>query len=74
VAGHQLLIIDELGFVPLSRTGTELLLEIFSQRYKRGATLVTSNLRFNEWPRYSAPNVLSEPCSIGLLTTSIFWK
>jgi DNA replication protein DnaC len=49
LAGYQLLIIDELGFVPLSRTGAELLFEIFSQRYERGATLVTSNLPFNEW-------------------------
>ncbi len=44
LAAYQLLIIDELGFVPLSRTGAELLFEIFSQRYERGATLVTSNL------------------------------
>jgi DNA replication protein DnaC len=49
LASHELLIIDELGFVPLSRTGAELLFEIFSQRYERGATLVTSNLPFNEW-------------------------
>jgi DNA replication protein DnaC len=49
LATYQLLIIDELGFVPLSRTGAELLFEIFSQRYERGATLVTSNLPFNEW-------------------------
>ncbi len=49
LGAYQLLIIDELGFVPLSRTGAELLFEIFSQRYERGATLVTSNLPFNEW-------------------------
>jgi DNA replication protein DnaC len=49
LAGYQLLIIDELGFVPLSRFAAELLFEIFSQRYERGATLVTSNLPFNEW-------------------------
>jgi DNA replication protein DnaC len=43
------LIIDELGFVPLSRSGAELLFEVFSQRYERGSTLVTSNLPFDEW-------------------------
>src|ERR687884_1736317 len=47
--GYKLLIIDELGFVPLSKTGAELLFEVFSQRYERGATLVTSNLPFDEW-------------------------
>ena len=35
--------------MPLSKTGAELLFEIFSQRYERGATLVTSNLPFDEW-------------------------
>ena len=45
----KLLIIDELGFVPLSKTGAELLFEVFSRRYERGATLVTSNLPFDEW-------------------------
>ena len=47
--GYNLLIIDELGFVPLSKTGAGLLFEIFSQRYERGSTLVTSNLPFDEW-------------------------
>jgi hypothetical protein len=39
----------DLGFVPLSKTGAEMLFEIFSQRYERSATMVTSNLPFNEW-------------------------
>ena len=42
-------LIDELGFVPLSKTGAELLFEVFSQRYERGSVLVTSNLPFDEW-------------------------
>ena len=49
LARLRLLIIDELGFVPLSPTGAELLFEIFSQRYERGSTLVTTNLPFDEW-------------------------
>jgi DNA replication protein DnaC len=49
LAAHRLLIIDELGFVPLSKSGAELLFEVFSQRYERGSTLVTSNLPFDEW-------------------------
>ena len=44
----NLLIIDELGFVPLSRTGAELLFEVFSQCYERGSILVTTNLPFDE--------------------------
>jgi DNA replication protein DnaC len=46
---QKLLIIDELGFVPLSKTGAELLFELISQRYERGSILITSNLPFDEW-------------------------
>ncbi len=49
LAKYRLLIIDELGFVPLSKTGAELLFEVFSQRYECGSTMVTSNLPFDEW-------------------------
>ena len=49
LATVKLLIIDELGFVPLSKTGAELLFEVISQRYERGSTMITSNLPFDEW-------------------------
>jgi len=49
MGSYELLIVDELGFVPLSKSGAELLFEVFSQRYERGSTLVTSNLPFQEW-------------------------
>ena len=49
LATYKPLIVDELGFVPLSKTGAELLFEVFSQRYERGSTLVTTNLPFDEW-------------------------
>jgi len=39
----------ELGFVPLSKTGAELLFELISQRNKHGSTMITSNLPFGEW-------------------------
>ncbi len=40
---------DELGFVPLGKTGAELLFELISQRYERGFILITSSLPFEEW-------------------------
>ena len=49
LSSPNLLIIDELGFVPLSRTGAELLFEVISQRYERGSIMVTTNLPFDEW-------------------------
>lgn len=45
LAAYELLIVDELGYVPLSKTGAE----FFSQRYERASTLVSSNLPFDEW-------------------------
>lgn len=44
-----LLVIDELGFVPLSKTGAELLFDVFSQRHERASTMITTNLPFDEW-------------------------
>jgi DNA replication protein DnaC len=49
LTAYKLLIVDELGYVPLSPTGAELLFEVFSQRYERGSIIVTSNLPFEEW-------------------------
>ena len=46
---QNLLIIDELGFVPLSKSGAELLFEVISQCYERGSIIITSNLPFDEW-------------------------
>ena len=59
LASYKLLIIDELGYVPLSQTGAELLFEVFSQRYERGSTNVTSNLPFDEWTNVFASERLT---------------
>ena len=49
LTAYKLLIVDELGYVPPSPSGAELLFEVFSRRYERGSVLVTSNLPFDEW-------------------------
>jgi DNA replication protein DnaC len=49
LTSQNLLIIDELGFVPLSKSGAELLVEVISQCYERGSIIITSNLPFDEW-------------------------
>jgi len=48
---YKLLIVDKLGFVPLSKTDAELLFEVFSERYECGSTMITSNLPFDEWTK-----------------------
>jgi DNA replication protein DnaC len=49
LAKVDLLIVDELGYVPFTAVGSELLFEVLSRRYERGSTMVTSNLPFDEW-------------------------
>ena len=46
---HQLLVLDELGYVPFSKTGGELLFEVVSHAYERQSLLVTTNLPFENW-------------------------
>lgn len=45
----DLLIIDELGYVSLSHRFTQLLFQVFSERYEKGSIMITSNLEFGEW-------------------------
>jgi len=45
----DLLIIDELGYVSLSSKTTQLLFQVFSERYERGSIIVNTNLEFGQW-------------------------
>lgn len=44
-----LLILDELGYLPIDKTGADLLFQIISLRYEHGATVITSNRVFKHW-------------------------
>lgn len=46
---RSLVIVDEFGYVPFSKTGAELLFEFFAERYERGSVMVTTNLPFEQW-------------------------
>ncbi len=60
--------------MPLSKTGAELLFEVFSRRYERGSTLVTGNLPFDEWTEVFGSERLTGRCWTVSPTMSISWK
>ena len=44
-----LLIVDEIGYLPISRTGAMLFFQVMARRYERASTILTSNKSFDEW-------------------------
>jgi DNA replication protein DnaC len=46
----ELLILDEIGYLPLDKAGADLLFQIISQRYERGSIIVTTNKAYKHWP------------------------
>src|SRR4029434_1334545 len=46
-----LLILDELGYLPIDKSGADLLFQVISGRYEHGSTLITSNRAFKDWPK-----------------------
>ena len=46
-----LLILDELGYLPIDKVGADLLFQVISLRYEQGAIVITSNRAFKDWPK-----------------------
>ena len=46
----DLLILDELGYLPIDKTGADLLFQIISHRYESGSLIITTNRAFKDWP------------------------
>lgn len=55
-----LLVIDELGFMPIDKHGADLLFQVISQRYEQGAIVLTTNKKFKTWPSiFNNDNVIA---------------
>ena len=59
LCGPKLLIIDELGVLPLGRNGANLVFQLVSRRYERGALLITSNKSFGQWGQVFGDDMLA---------------
>ena len=46
---YELLILDELGYIPFSKEGAELLFQVLAERYEKGSVMITTNLGFADW-------------------------
>ena len=47
--GYKLLIIDELGYLPITRDDSKLFFQLIDRRYERNSTIVTTNINFSQW-------------------------
>jgi DNA replication protein DnaC len=47
----DLLVVDELGYIPMDKRGADLLFQVISARYERGAIVLTTNTAYKQWPR-----------------------
>ncbi len=45
----DLIVVDEIGFVPLHKDAAELLFQVISDCYERRSLIITSNLEFSQW-------------------------
>jgi DNA replication protein DnaC len=46
-----ILLVDELGYLPIDKTGADLLFQVLSQRYETGSTIVTTNQAYKNWAK-----------------------
>ena len=47
----SVVLVDELGYLPIGKTGAEGLFQVFSQRYETGSTIVTTNQAYKHWAK-----------------------
>jgi DNA replication protein DnaC len=56
---YDLLILDELGYIPFSKEGSELLFQVLAERHEKGAVMITTNLGFADWTKVFGDPVMT---------------
>ena len=56
---YDLLILDELGYIPFSREGSELLFQVLAERQEKGSVIITTNLGFADWTQVFGEPVMT---------------
>ncbi len=56
---YDLLILDELGYIPFSKEGAELLFQVLAERHEKGAVIITTNLGFADWTQVFGEQVMT---------------
>lgn len=58
-ARYDLLILDELGYIPFSKEGSEVLFQVLAERHERGSVMITTNLGFADWTQVFGDPVMT---------------
>ena len=56
---YDLLILDELGYIPFSKEGSELLFQVLAERHEKGSVMITTNLGFADWTKVFGDPVMT---------------
>lgn len=67
--GYELLIIDELGYVPFSKEGAQLIFQILAERHERKSVIITTNMGFGDWTQ-----IFGDPSMTAALLDRVTYK
>ena len=56
---YQLLIIDEIGYLPVDKQGANLFFQLIAKRYEKHSTIITTNMNFSKWGEVFSDNILA---------------